>query len=103
MRTYGSGHFEISQENSGAIPWETRATGAESVDEKTPLKPIKAILQQIRERTDYALKQIEAMEQPKSVNWKCTSCGYTKHFTKQVPMDTAIPCPKCKGSEFEIR
>ena len=72
------------------------------MDENPPLNPIKAILQQIREKTDYALKQIEKMEEPKSVNWRCTSCGYAKHFTKPVPVETAIPCPKCKGSQFEI-
>ena len=70
------------------------------MDENPPLKPIKAILHQIRERTDYALKQIEAMEQPKSLNWKCTSYGYTKHFTKTVPVAAAVPCPKCKSTEF---
>jgi rubrerythrin len=72
-------------------------TGAEK-----KLKPLKAILETIRERADYALKQLEDAEAPRSMRWKCKDCQYMKHFTRPVTLEAAGRCPRCKNSEFEV-
>jgi rubrerythrin len=69
---------------------------------ETSLKPLKAILKTIRERADYALKQLEDAEEQRSMRWKCTSCGYTKHFTRSARSEAAGQCPKCQGTSFEV-
>jgi hypothetical protein len=56
------------------------ATGTEFMAE-TSLKPLKAILDTIRERADYALKQLQDAAEQRSMGWKCKACGYIKHFT----------------------
>jgi hypothetical protein len=38
---------------------------------ETPLKPLKAILQTIREQADLALKQLHESEEERSMRWKC--------------------------------
>ena len=43
---------------------------------ETSLKPLKAILETIRERVDYALKQLQDAEDQRSFRWKCKECGY---------------------------
>jgi hypothetical protein len=45
------------------------------------LKPIKAILETIWERVDYALKQLQQAEEQRSMRWRCKDCRYVKHFT----------------------
>ena len=62
---------------------------------------LKPILETIRERADCALKEIERMEEPKAVKWKCSKCGHLKHFTRPVTVAAAIPGPKCNGSFFD--
>jgi rubrerythrin len=70
--------------------------------EETPLKPLRAILETIRERADYALKHLEDAEEQRSMRWKCTNCGNVKRFTRPVPKETADQCPKCDRRLFEI-
>ena len=65
-------------------------------------KALKAALETIRERADYALKQLQDADEQRSMRWKCKGCGYTKRFTRPVPQETAQECPKCKGRVFEI-
>ena len=69
---------------------------------ETPAKALKAALQTIRERADYALKQLEDAEEQRSMRRNCTNCGNVKRFTRPVPQETADECPKCKGRVFEI-
>ena len=66
-----------------------------------PLKSIKQILEHIRERADYALARLQSFEEPKSRGWRCTTCGHTKKFTREVLAQTAPPCPKCGGCDFQ--
>jgi predicted Zn-ribbon and HTH transcriptional regulator len=69
---------------------------------ETPLKqPLKAILETIRERADYALKQLQDADEQRSMHWRCKECGYMKHFTRPMPLESAGRCPRCKSSSFE--
>jgi hypothetical protein len=34
------------------------------------------------------------------MRWRCLVCGQVKTFTRPVPREVAIPCPKCRGSDF---
>ena len=69
---------------------------------ETSLKPLKAILETIRDQADYALKQLQDAEEQRSMRWRCKNCGYIKRFTRPVPQETAEDCPKCEGRLFEI-
>lgn len=62
---------------------------------------LKAILETIRERADYALKQLHNAEEQRSLRWKCKDCGYMKHFTQQVTLEARGRCPRCKSVVFE--
>lgn len=66
------------------------------------LKGIKAALEAIQERVRYILKEIENAEEQRSACWRCTGCGYTKHFTRPVTRHVAPPCPKCRGQAFGV-
>ena len=65
------------------------------------LKPIRAILEAIREKADYALKQLQEAEEERSMRWACKSCRHIKYFTKPVPLEVVEKCPRCKCSSFE--
>jgi predicted Zn-ribbon and HTH transcriptional regulator len=68
---------------------------------ETPLTPLKAILETIREQADYGLKQLQDAEEERSMRWKCKDCEYIKHFTRPVPLEAAGRCPRCKSISFE--
>jgi len=76
------------------------ATRTESMAE-TPLKPLKAILETIREQADHALKQLQDAKEQRSMRWMCKDCHYTKHFTRPVPLEAAGRCPRCKRTSFK--
>jgi len=65
------------------------------------LKPLRAILETIRERADYALKQLQDAEEARSMRWRCKDCRYMKYFTRPVPLESAVKCPRCKSTSFE--
>jgi rubrerythrin len=65
------------------------------------LKPLKAILETIRERADCALKQLQEAEEERSLRWRCKNCGYIKYFTKPVLLEVVEKCPRCKSTSFE--
>jgi len=69
---------------------------------ETSSKLIKQILETIRERAEYALKQLQAAEEERSMRWICRECGYTKHFTRPASVETAGRCPRCKNTLFEV-
>jgi hypothetical protein len=77
----------------------TRTKSMAEAEEK--LKPIKAILETIRERADYALRTLQDAAEERSMRWRCKDCRYTKYFTKPVPLETAGRCPRCKSIAFE--
>ncbi|MBA3964064.1 MAG: hypothetical protein H0X40_19495 [Chthoniobacterales bacterium] len=70
------------------------------VDEEA-LKPIRNVLEHVRERIDYVVHRLGKIEEVRSLAWRCRSCGYIKHFTRPMPAEVAPPCPKCRGTLFE--
>src|SRR6266542_2486791 len=62
---------------------------------------LKVILETIRERAQYALKQIQESEEQRSMRWKCKECRYMKHFTRLVPLEATGRCPRCKSPSFQ--
>ena len=74
--------------------------GAQSVDSQ--IETLTAALQAIRDHADAALKGMELpATNRRSLGWKCTGCGYVKHFTRPARAEVAAPCPKCRGAAFE--
>ena len=65
-------------------------------------KTLKAILKTIRERADYALKQLQDAEDDRAFRWKCKECGYIKHFTRPASLEATGRCPRCKSTSFEV-
>jgi hypothetical protein len=47
---------------------------------ETSLKPLKAILETIREQADSALKQLQKSEEERSMRWKCKCVPLYKAF-----------------------
>jgi predicted Zn-ribbon and HTH transcriptional regulator len=68
---------------------------------KTSLKPLKAVLETIREQADFALRQLQKSEEERSTRWRCNDCKYTNHFTRPVPLEAASRCPRCKSISFQ--
>jgi predicted Zn-ribbon and HTH transcriptional regulator len=88
-------HFRQSTE-------QATSTRAQSVDSK--IETLTAALRKIRDHADAALKDVEpAGKERKALGWKCADCGHIKHFTRPVPVEVAVPCPKCRGETFEPR
>jgi rubrerythrin len=68
--------------------------------EEQPLEQLRSVFRLIRERADYALNLIRESDEARTHSWRCLVCGHTKKFTRPVPREVAVPCPKCKGSDF---
>jgi Zn finger protein HypA/HybF involved in hydrogenase expression len=68
--------------------------------EEPPLERLKSVFDLIRERANYALQVIAEFEQVRSLRWRCLVCGNVRGFTRRVPIEVAIPCPKCRSSNF---
>jgi len=70
--------------------------------EEPPFDKIRSVFRDIRERADYALRLLreQPADEPRALSWRCLVCGHTKKFTRPVPREVAIPCPKCKGTDF---
>jgi len=66
------------------------------------LKPLKVILETIRQEADRALKHIENAGEGRSMRWKCKNCRYVKFFTRRVISEAAGRCPRCKNGSFEV-
>jgi Zn finger protein HypA/HybF involved in hydrogenase expression len=58
-------------------------------------------LRSIRDQADSVLKKVEHSVGKRSLSWKCSGCGHTKHFTRPALVEIAAPCPKCGGATFE--
>lgn len=65
-----------------------------------PLEQLRSVFRLIRERADYALNLLNEADEVRSLSWRCLVCGHAKKFTRPVPREVAIPCPKCKGTDF---
>ena len=64
------------------------------------LRPIREALEQVHERLGYAIERLKSFDEFRCMRWRCTECGYTKHFTRPMPEHVAPPCPKCDGKKF---
>ena len=49
---------------------------------ETSSKPLKAILETIREPVDFALRQLQESDEERSMRWKCKICEYVKHRSR---------------------
>jgi rubrerythrin len=65
-----------------------------------PLEQLRSVFRAIKERADYALNLLREAEEQRALSWRCLVCGHVKKFTRPVPAEVAIPCPKCKGTDF---
>jgi predicted Zn-ribbon and HTH transcriptional regulator len=65
------------------------------------LRPLRAILETIRQQVDFALKQLQEAEEQRSMRWRCKECRYTKHFTRPVQLEATGRSPRCKSTSFE--
>jgi hypothetical protein len=52
------------------------------VDEEAALKPIRELLEKVRERVDYAIGRLKSFEEVRALAWRCRGCGFTKKFTR---------------------
>jgi hypothetical protein len=77
---------------------QTSAVGTEFME--PPPKPLKTMLEAIRDLATNALNQIAKPQEEYSMRWKCKDCQYTKHFTRPVTSEAAGKCPRCKGAAF---
>ena len=75
-------------------------TRTQSMDE-TSSKPLKAILETIREQANFALRQLQRSEEESSKHRRCKDCEYTKHFTRPVLLEAAGRCLRCKSISFQ--
>src|SRR3954470_12165241 len=82
---------------AGALP----PAGVAVVDEETAIEKTRKLLELVRERVEYAIERLTVMQEVKSLSWRCRKCGHTKKFTRPVPGEVAVPCPKCGNGEFE--
>ncbi len=64
------------------------------------LKPIRAQLESARDQLDRALARLKSFDEVRFLRWRCTDCGYIKHFTRPMPAEVAPPCPKCDSKSF---
>jgi hypothetical protein len=48
------------------------------------------------------LNQIEQSQEVRSMQWRCTACRYIRHFTRAVPLEAALRCPRFKCTEFRV-
>lgn len=65
-----------------------------------PLEQLRSAFQLIRERADQALNLLRESEEVRALSWRCLVCGHAKKFTRPVAREVAIPCPKCKSTDF---
>ena len=68
-------------------------------DEET-LRPIREAIEQARVHIDSALRRLQPLEETRYLRWRCSGCGYLKHFTRPTTAEVAAPCPKCRGRNF---
>jgi Zn finger protein HypA/HybF involved in hydrogenase expression len=64
------------------------------------LEQLRSVFRLIREQADYALNLLKESDEVRALCWRCITCGHNKKFTRPVPREVALPCPKCKGTDF---
>jgi rubrerythrin len=69
------------------------------VDEEI-LKPIREMLEQVRDRLDTAVTRLKSIEEVRCMRWRCAKCGFTIHYTRPMPEHVVDPCPKCRSTKF---
>ena len=69
--------------------------------ETTPVTGLKAIPETIRERADYALKQLQDTEEQRSMRWQCKSEPTARgKITRYFSLDARAPSSK-RGPKVE--
>ena len=58
-------------------------------DPEAPLKPIRVLLETVRERVDYAISRLKSFEEVRSLAWRRDTCGYVKNFQESSGRDRA--------------
>ena len=66
------------------------------------IEHLETCFHQIRERTDFALKEIAGLREIIVRKWMCANCGDVMHFTRPVSIRACDVCPKCHGKEFKV-
>ena len=64
------------------------------------IKPLLKNLQEVHEQLGHTIKRLQSYDELRCMRWRCTDCGYIKHFTRPMPAEVAPPCPKCEGKHF---
>ncbi len=70
-------------------------------DHEETLRPIRQALEQVHTRLGAIIANLQSREELRCLRWRCSGCGYLKHFTRPMPAHVAPPCPKCRGASFE--
>ena len=78
----------------------TRSYEHVTMAKEPPFDQLRSVFRLIRERADYALDLLRQVDEVRAISWRCLVCGHTKKFTRPVPREVAIPCPKCKNTDF---
>jgi rubredoxin len=65
-------------------------------NQEKELRAIRGLLEQAQERIGHMLVPAEALH----MRWRCTACGYIKHFTRPMPARVAPPCPNATLRRF---
>jgi predicted Zn-ribbon and HTH transcriptional regulator len=61
---------------------------------------LRTILEKIRNDAEKAVALLTDTREQRALAWKCTGCGYIKHFTKLVTLEAVTRCPRCKSDQF---
>jgi len=91
---------KIFRQTKTAAASSPASTGVKSMAE-TPDR-IRQILEKIREETDQALALLNGagLAEERALGWKCTGCGYVKHFTRPASFEVVGRCPRCRSDQF---
>ena len=58
-------------------------------DAEEALRPIREALEQVHDRLGGVIARLRSREEPRCMRWRCTGCGYLKHFTRPMPAGVA--------------
>jgi len=88
----------IFQQSQTQTPPPATPAGSKSMAQTT--NHVRDLLEKIKGDAQRALALLPSEGELPSLSWKCTGCGYVKHFTRPVTAAVAERCPKCKGDSF---
>ena len=62
---------------------------------------LREALEEIISRLNNQVYWLKQATEIRCMRWRCQGCGHVESFSLPKPMETATPCPKCKGEKFE--